>query len=274
MKDQAQPDANGMLIEAQSNPVMSLRQARTRFEAADVNYRTQLYHELAVAYAAHAALLEDPAAWSEFVEISGRLANTAIPTQPKFPQSLQIVVSFVFVGRHSQNRAHKFARALEILHAEETPAELVAHRLKDKGIDFLYGEATERLPRRNKAVAADQEGDGYDQITATVIDLTDPRPEPEPELPAAVDDTAANEDSEEDIAEWQAADESYAEPRLPNITVDPYSTLWVSMDPARLAAVLAMNTGDKARIGIECVGLNSKGWKLFDARRFERAKRS
>lgn len=254
-------DPRKKLADALADPVLALRQSRYRYRTADQNYRKILYEELSVVFAAHKALMENSAKWAEYAKCFCAPEDDPVPEEPTFPESLHIIVNCVFGGRQSPNRAHKYARALEELHHNNVDPKDVVKMLRDKGIDRFYAEATENHPRRAIAPASGEHGPAPTTHAIASPLATNPN--------ADVSRTDRDQ-ADEDTDDWAVDEEPLeAEQTMVNST----DTLWLRIAPPMLARVLAMEVGQKGSIEMECVGLDREGWKLFDARRFERARR-
>jgi len=251
------------------NPVKELFRARQRFRFHDRSYRQRLYRELAVTYAAHESIFDQAEKWSDFVEKARKITTRKIPDSPPgFSLSLRCVVEYVFADKHSLNRAYKFARALETLHAKGVKADEVADSLERGGIDKLCYEKSEDSP-------ADLEGNLDGCLTPAVDNRTQKSAavDNEPFSTYADDFDDADEleieyGDDDDGAKRTAAEGHSDRSSFRTKKFDPDRMLLVEMEPELLSQVLELEQSDQAALLIECDDAKP-GWRTITGKRVE-----
>ena len=128
----------------------------------EAGYHRELYEVLSTAYAIAWHLERNRGEWREFIREDFFIIFKKKPTPQK---TFLFVLYFVFdaTTKPRQDRAWKYARALEYYHREGVPSAKVAEKLKlDGGVEAVCTKAIEEDPRRLKPEITTDDDDFFD----------------------------------------------------------------------------------------------------------------
>ena len=133
--------------------IKCLEALENTFSRFDKQYRSKLFELIAIGYDLAIQLVGDPSVWADFCKLErwkGRKIRPRIQTSLREVMHFAALMAFSSETGENDDRAGKYGKLYEYFALDfKKPGEVI-ELLKERGIEGLLKEATEKYPRRER----------------------------------------------------------------------------------------------------------------------------